>query len=74
VRLHAKGSQNEHFNDNLLNSSMLTFYGLAANRQEYCFTKTFFFKSLFLNFNNFFSKSVSKIHEGGLSLLFQNVC
>jgi len=51
----------------------LVFYGPAADRQEYCFT-IIFFQSLFLNFNNFFSKSASKIHGGTLTLLFQKFC
>jgi len=63
------------------------FYGLAADRQEYCFTKDFclffffffFFFLLFLNFifepqQLFFQIRVKKIHEGGLSLLFQIFC
>jgi len=48
----------------------LFFYGLAADRQEYCFTKyfyfIFFYYFIFIKFifepKSFFSRSASKIH------------
>jgi len=35
-----------------------TFYGLAADRQEYCFTKDFFFINIFLNLFHLYSSEV----------------